>query len=103
SRRPRRLSIAGSNPYKTKRPAGSSLRARTTTKGGLMATPGPSISPTLRYRDASAAIQFLHDAFGFEQAMMIPGENGTIAHAQLRYGNGMVMLGSASEDPDYGR
>ena len=68
-----------------------------------MTTPGPSISPTLRYRDAGAAIKFLHDAFGFEKAVVIPGENGTIAHAELRYGNGMVMLGSAVEDTDYGR
>ena len=64
---------------------------------------GPSISPTLRYRDADAAIKFLHEAFGFEQAMVIPEENGTIAHAELRYGNGMVMLGSAVEGTDYGR
>lgn len=31
-----------------------------------------------------------------------PGENGTIAHAQLTFGNGMIMLGSAT-DSDYGR
>jgi hypothetical protein len=68
-----------------------------------MTTPGPSISPTLRYRDASGAIEFLQEAFGFEKAMVVPGENGTIAHAELRYGNGMVMLGSAVEDTDYGR
>ena len=60
-----------------------------------MTTPGPSISPTRRYRDAGAAIKFLHDAFGFEKAVVIPGENGTIALAELRYGNSMVMLGSA--------
>ena len=29
---------------------------------------------------------------------MVPGPNGTIAHAQLKFGNGMVMLGSALDD-----
>ena len=28
----------------------------------------------------------------------ILGPNGTIAHAQLTYGNGMIMLGSARDD-----
>ena len=32
---------------------------------------------------------------------MVPGEDGTIAHAQLTFGNGMIMLGSARED-EYG-
>ena len=29
---------------------------------------------------------------------MVPGEGGGIAHAQLVFGNGMVMLGSARDD-----
>ena len=28
----------------------------------------------------------------------MPGEDGTIAHAQLTFGNGMIMLGSARDD-----
>ena len=31
----------------------------------------------------------------------MPGEDGTVAHAQLTLGNGMIMLGSARDD-DYG-
>jgi uncharacterized glyoxalase superfamily protein PhnB len=68
-----------------------------------MPTQGPSISPTLRYRDALAAIDFLVDAFGFQKAMMVPGENGTVAHAELRYGNGMIMLGSADKGNEFDR
>jgi uncharacterized glyoxalase superfamily protein PhnB len=50
----------------------------------------------LRYHDAPAAIEFLCRAFGFERHLVVPGEEeGTIAHAQLRFGNGMVMLGTA--------
>ena len=33
---------------------------------------------------------------------MVPNEDGTIAHAQLGYGNGMVMLGSIF-DTEFGR
>ena len=61
-----------------------------------------TIIPTLRYRDAAAAIEFLCNAFGFEKLLVVPGENGTIAHAQLTYGNGMIMLGS-SRDDEFGK
>src|ERR1700741_3050092 len=57
-----------------------------------------TIIPALRYRDAPAAIDFLCTAFGFERHFVVPGEAGTIDHAQLRFGNGMVMLGSARDD-----
>jgi uncharacterized glyoxalase superfamily protein PhnB len=29
----------------------------------------------------------------------VPGERGTVAHAQLTLGNGMIMLGSSGDDP----
>ena len=57
-----------------------------------------TIIPALRYRDAPAAIEWLCEAFGFEKHLVVPGENGTIDHAQLVFGNGMIMLGSARED-----
>jgi uncharacterized glyoxalase superfamily protein PhnB len=53
-----------------------------------------NIVPSLRYADAAAAIDWLCEAFGFERHMVVPGENGTIDHAQLDFGNGMLMLGS---------
>ena len=58
----------------------------------------PSIIPTLRYRDAAAAIDWLCEALGFERKMVIPGKGDTIDHAQLTCGNGMIMLGTASDD-----
>jgi uncharacterized glyoxalase superfamily protein PhnB len=57
-----------------------------------------TVIPAMRYRDANAAIEWLCKAFGFEKHLMVPGENGTVAHAQLAFGNGMIMLGSARED-----
>lgn len=56
------------------------------------------ILPTLRYQDAPAAIEWLCRAFGFERHLVVPGESGSIAHAQLTYGNSMIMLGSARDD-----
>ena len=54
-----------------------------------------TVIPTMKYHDAPAAIEWLKKAFGFEEHLVVPGENGTIAHAQLVFGNGMIMLGSA--------
>jgi uncharacterized glyoxalase superfamily protein PhnB len=62
----------------------------------------PTVIPTLRYRDAATAIDWLCEAFGFERQMVVPGEGSAIAHAQLTAGHGMIMLGSASDD-DFSR
>jgi uncharacterized glyoxalase superfamily protein PhnB len=54
-----------------------------------------TIVPSLRYRNALAAIDWLIGAFGFEkQAVYLGPDNTTVMHAQLTFGNGMVMLGS---------
>lgn len=59
---------------------------------------GAMIIPGMRYEDAPGAIEWLCKAFGFERGLVVPGEGGTIVHAQLTFGNGMVMLGSTRED-----
>ena len=69
---------------------------------GLAKNTTATMIPTLRYRDAAAAIDWLCTAFGFERHLIVPGEDGAIAHAQLTFGNGMVMLGSARDD-DFGQ
>lgn len=61
-----------------------------------------SVIPTMRYIDARAAIEWLCKAFGFEERLVVPGDNGTIVHAQLVFGNGMIMVGSARGD-DFGK
>ncbi len=58
---------------------------------------GATIIPAMRYQDAAAAIDWLCRAFGFERHLVVPGERGAIAHAQLTLGNGMIMLGSAGK------
>ena len=65
-------------------------------------TTGSTIIPCLRYRDALAAIDWLCEAFGFEKRA-IHAENDTVLHAQLTFGSGMVMLGSADNRSEWGR
>jgi uncharacterized glyoxalase superfamily protein PhnB len=59
----------------------------------------PNIFPALRYKNAPAAIDWLGKAFGFEKQFVVPGDNNTVAHAQLRLGIGMIMMGSGGK-PD---
>ena len=63
-----------------------------------------TLIPVLRYRDAPAAIEWLCQTFGFEKHLVVPNEDGTIAHAQLSFGNGMLMLGSVlKNETEFGR
>ncbi|MBA3898202.1 MAG: VOC family protein [Sphingomonadaceae bacterium] len=61
----------------------------------------PAIIPTLRYKDAPAAIDFLCDAFGFARHAVYPDDkdSATIHHAQLVRDGNMIMLGSAADSP----
>ncbi|OJH33579.1 VOC family protein [Cystobacter ferrugineus] len=58
----------------------------------------PTFYPMLRYKDAPAAIKWLAAAFGFEEHVVVPGPNDTVAHAELRFGTGIFMLGSQKDD-----
>ena len=63
-----------------------------------------TVIPCLRYRDAPAAIDWLCATFGFEKRAVHTNPDGTIAHAQLTFGNGMFMLGSVTADEsEWGR
>jgi uncharacterized glyoxalase superfamily protein PhnB len=53
--------------------------------------------PSLHYDNAPAAIDFLCRAFGFEKRFVLLAENdpSTIYQAELGFGDGLVMIGSA--------
>jgi uncharacterized glyoxalase superfamily protein PhnB len=59
-----------------------------------------TVIPSLRYRDALTAIDWLTRAFGFDKRVVYPGPDNTVMHAQLTFGNGMIMLGSAPKPSD---
>jgi uncharacterized glyoxalase superfamily protein PhnB len=63
-----------------------------------------TIIPAIRYRNALAAIDWLIAAFGFEkQAVFLGPDNITVMHAQLTFGNGMIMLGSVDNGGEAGK
>ena len=53
-----------------------------------------TIIPAVGYEDAPAAIEWLKRAFGFTERLVVPGENGTIAHAELQLLENLIMLGT---------
>jgi uncharacterized glyoxalase superfamily protein PhnB len=52
-----------------------------------------NVIPFLGYEDVRAAIDWLAKAFGFEEVAAHEGDDGQVVHAELRFGDGMVMLG----------
>lgn len=58
----------------------------------------PRLSSALFYRDGSAAITFLQRAFGFVTRMRHDDDLGRVAHSELVYGEGVVMVSSLRED-----
>ena len=71
---------------------------------GMTTTPHSTAIPCLRYRDAHAAIEWLIRAFRFQKNAVYDGPDHTVAHAQLTYGEGgMIMLGSVDNQSEYGK
>jgi PhnB protein len=58
------------------------------------------VTAYLIIRGAGRALEYYKKAFGATEIMRFPGENGTIGHAEIRIGDGVVML--ADEMPDMG-
>ncbi len=54
--------------------------------------------PSLRYRDPTTMVDWLCRAFGFGRHLVVTGDAGAVEHAQLSFGNGMVMLGPVRDD-----
>ncbi len=62
-----------------------------------MSTPAQSaVIPAVRYEDAHTAMDWLCSVLGFTRHAIYEGPNHTIAHAELTFGSGMIMLGSTS-------
>jgi uncharacterized glyoxalase superfamily protein PhnB len=60
----------------------------------------PRVCPMLSYRDASAAIEFLSKAFGFEEQFRMDMPDGRVGHAEVGCEGVRIML--ASEYPELG-
>jgi uncharacterized glyoxalase superfamily protein PhnB len=64
--------------------------------------PNSTIMPSMRYKDAPGAIEWLCQVFGFARHAVYPTPDGAIGHAELTLNGGMIMLGSEKND-EYGR
>jgi uncharacterized glyoxalase superfamily protein PhnB len=58
----------------------------------------PNIFVGLHYRDGRAALGWLERAFGFRNTFEVPGPDGTVRHAEMRLGDGRIMLDSGPKD-----
>jgi uncharacterized glyoxalase superfamily protein PhnB len=58
----------------------------------------PNIFVGLHYRDGRAALGWLERAFGFRNTFEVPGPDGGIMHAEMRLGDGAIMLDSGPKD-----
>jgi uncharacterized glyoxalase superfamily protein PhnB len=54
----------------------------------------PAIIPAVCYQDPRKAFDWLQKAFGFEIEMIIEDDAGNPVHSELRYGDGVVMIGA---------
>jgi uncharacterized glyoxalase superfamily protein PhnB len=58
-----------------------------------------SVASAVCYRDPKAALRWLEEAFGLEPFMVILDADGNLMHSEMRFGNGIVMVGNEwSED-----
>lgn len=53
-----------------------------------------ALTSALCYRHPKAALKFMEAAFGFELAMLIEDNEGNLAHAEMSFGGGLVMIGN---------
>jgi len=69
------------------------------------ATHRSTFGPAVFYRDPRAALEWLEKAFGFETTLLITDGAGNVAHSEMSFGNGYIMVGGewsgsiAWEDP----
>ncbi|ETR77790.1 glyoxalase [Afipia sp. P52-10] len=58
----------------------------------------PTFGSALFYRNPSAALDWLESAFGFRRTMVITDKEGRLAHAEMAFGDGYIMVGSEWTD-----
>lgn len=52
-----------------------------------------TVTPYLLYEDVASALAFLSRAFGFTETLRYDDPAGYISHAEMRCGDGIIMLG----------
>mmetsp|Transcript_18580 Transcript_18580/g.22727 ORF Transcript_18580/g.22727 Transcript_18580/m.22727 type:complete len:159 (+) Transcript_18580:75-551(+) len=60
------------------------------------------IIPSLQYKDAKNAIEWLCNTWGFKKHLIVEGKDGKIEHSQLSLGKVMIMVSSKKSGTPYG-
>lgn len=59
------------------------------------------VTAYLIIKGAARALDYYKKAFGAKEVMRFPGENNTIAHAEIKIGDGVVMLAEEMPEMSY--
>lgn len=54
----------------------------------------PTFVSAVIYKDPMAALAWLERAFGFTRSMVITDSEGRLGHAEMKFGDGTIMLGA---------
>lgn len=58
----------------------------------------PTVVPMIAYEDAAAALDWLATTFGFVETMRMAMDDGSIGHAEMTIGDGVIMLAEPTKD-----
>ena len=61
----------------------------------------PRLSSALSYDEAAKAIDWLCEAFGFAVRLKVQGDDGSIKHSELTYGEALIMVAQAGNNPNH--
>src|SRR5215467_11320146 len=64
-----------------------------------MSNPTRAVVPTITYRNTTAMVEWLCDTFDFRRQLIVKGEHGEVKHAELTFGESMVMVGAVQHSP----
>lgn len=56
-----------------------------------------TVTPFVIVKGAAKLLDFVREAFGAQEMARVPGENGTIGHAETRIGDSVVMMFDSKE------
>ena len=63
----------------------------------IQSDPRPTFCPRVAYKDRRSAVEWLEKAFGFQTTMLATDREGRVVHAEMKFGNGLIQIGSEWE------
>jgi uncharacterized glyoxalase superfamily protein PhnB len=60
----------------------------------IQSDPRPAFSSRIAYKERRSAVEWLEKAFGFQTTILATDSEGHVVHAEMRFGNGLIQIGS---------